>query len=58
MNENKQQSTFGNYYEKPLTKKEIFNMEQNLVGFFELLLKIERRNPKKNDKYRGNLKDD
>lgn len=34
-------------YGRPLTNQELFNIRQNLVGFFTTLIKIDQANKKK-----------
>lgn len=37
---------FENLYGKPLSGQELFDIERNLKGFFDLLIKIDQRDKK------------
>ena len=41
---------FEKLYGKTLSEREVFEMRENLVGFFELLKKIDDRNKANNNK--------
>ena len=48
VNELSSRKVFESLYEQPLTDKELFSIEQNLKGFFNLLIEIERKQERRN----------